>query len=84
MQAPAIHEVLLFIQEHIKPGNLKYLKKIAVNFLVKKSFKVDYIEIAKASNLQLVDEWEGAEELIIVAAAYINDIRLIDNLKHTS
>ena len=82
-QAPAIYEVLLFIQEHLKPGNLKYLKKIAVNFLVKKGFKVDYIELAKASNLQIVDEWEGTDELVILAAAYINEIRLIDNLKHT-
>lgn len=82
-QAPAIYEVLLFIQQHTKPGNLKYLKKIAVNFLIKRNFKVDYIEIAKAGNLQPVDEWNGTDQLIILAAAYINDIRLIDNLKHT-
>ena len=83
IQAPAIYEVLLFIQQHIKPGNLKYLKKIAVNFLEKRNFKVDYIEIANTGNLLTVDEWNGTDELIILAAAYINDIRLIDNLKHT-
>ncbi|MEP6596955.1 MAG: pantoate--beta-alanine ligase [Ginsengibacter sp.] len=83
VQAPAIYEVLLFIQQHIKPGNLKYLKKIAENFLVKKSFKVDYIEIAYADNLRPVDEWNGTDQLVILAAAYINDIRLIDNLRYT-
>lgn len=82
-QAPAIYEVLLFIQQHIKPGNLKYLKKIAANFLEKKDFKVDYVEVADANNLQPIDEWNGKDELIILAAAYINDIRLIDNLKHS-
>jgi pantoate--beta-alanine ligase len=82
MQAPAIYEVLLFIQNHIKPGNLKYLKKMAVDFLTKKNFKVDYIEIADADNLQPVDDWDGIDELVILAAAYINDIRLIDNLKY--
>jgi pantoate--beta-alanine ligase len=82
IQAPAIYEALQFIQNHIKPGNLKYLKKMAVDFLTKKNFKVDYIEIADAENLQPVDDWSGIDELVILAAAYINDIRLIDNLKY--
>jgi len=83
MQAPAIYEVLLFIQQHIKPGNLKYVKKIAANFLKKKDFKVDYVEVAIANNLQPIDEWNGKDQLVILVAAYINDIRLIDNLKYS-
>ena len=82
MQAPAIYEVLTFMQQHIKPGNFKYLKKIAENFLVKNGFKVDYIEVAKPDGLQLVEEWNGVDPLIILAAAFMNEIRLIDNLKH--
>ena len=82
--APAIYEILLFIQQHIKQGNLKYLKKIAVNFLEQKGFKVDYIEIADADDLRPVDEWDGGEQLIVLVAAYLNDVRLIDNLKLTA
>lgn len=82
--APAIYEVLSFIQQHIKPGNLKYLKKIAANFLEKKGFKVDYVEIANAENLQPVDDWNDDDLPVILVAAYINDVRLIDNLKYTT
>ena len=82
IQAPAIYEALQFIQHHLKPGNLKYLKKMAVDFLTKKNFKVDYIEIAYNHHLKPVDDWNGTDELIILGAAYLNDIRLIDNLKY--
>ena len=82
-QAPAIYESLSFLKEHLKPGDLKYLKKMVENFLENKGFKVDYIEVANAESLQPIDEWDGKEPLVILAAAYINDIRLIDNLKYT-
>lgn len=81
MQAPAIYQSLLFLKQQIKPGNLIQLKKSAEEFLIKKDFKVDYIEIANAEDLTLLDEWNGKDPIIILVAVYINDIRLIDNLK---
>lgn len=83
IQAPAIYEALLLLKEHLKPGSLKYIKKMAENFLENKGFKVDYIEVANAETLQPIDEWDGKEPPVILAAAYINEIRLIDNLKYT-
>ncbi len=78
--APAIYQSLLFLQQHIKPGDLMQLKKSAEEFLVKKTLKVDYVEFANAENLALIDYWNGEDPVIVLAAAYINDIRLIDNL----
>ncbi len=46
----------------------------------KKGFKVDYVEIAKADDLQSVDDWDGNDKLVILSAAFLNDIRLIDNV----
>ncbi len=82
MQAPALYQSLLFLKKQIKPGNLVQLKKSAEEFLVKKDFKVDYIEIANADDLTIIDDWNGKDPIIFLAAVYINDIRLIDNLKH--
>ena len=81
MQAPAIYQSLLFLKQQIKPGNLIQLKKSAEEFLVKKDFKVDYIEIANADDLTLINNWNGKDPIIILVAVYLNDIRLIDNLK---
>ena len=80
-QAPAIYQSLLSLKQQIKPGNLVQLKKSAEEFLVKKDFKVDYIEIANADDLTLINNWNGKDPIIILVAVYLNDIRLIDNLK---
>ncbi|MEO6455107.1 MAG: pantoate--beta-alanine ligase [Ginsengibacter sp.] len=79
--APEIYHTLSYIKQHIKPGSLKHLKDTGINLLTKKGFRVDYVEIAGTMDLQTVDVWDGSDPVIILAAAYINDIRLIDNLK---
>ncbi len=80
MKAPAIFQSLLLLQQDIKPGNLIQLKKSAEEFLVKKTFKLDYVEFANAENLALIDYWNGEDPVIVLVASYIKDIRLIDNL----
>ncbi len=83
LQAPLIYKVLSFLTEQIKPGDVKFLKEEATNMLTKNNFKVDYVEVANADTLCAIEEWNGEEPVIFLVAAYINDIRLIDNLKHT-
>ena len=75
-----IIKTLQFIQSTIAPGSLKELKAAAANNLTAKGFKVDYVEIAHPEDLLTADTWDGRQPLIILAAAFINDIRLIDNL----
>ena len=78
-QATEIYKTLLFIKQKIKYGNLNALKKEAQQHLLKKGFKIDYVEIAEPDNLKAVDEWNGIE-LIALIAAFIDDVRLIDNM----
>jgi pantoate--beta-alanine ligase len=80
MLAPAIYQSLLFLKQQIKPADLIQLRKSAEEFLTEKSFKVDYVEFAKAENLMLIDYWNGEDPVIVLTAVYINKIRLIDNL----
>ncbi len=84
IKAPAIYKALSFLKAKIKPGNLMHLKKDANEILIKNDFKIDYFEIANANDLNALEEWNGKEPIIFLAAAYMNDVRLIDNLKYSS
>ncbi len=79
-QAAEIYKTLLILQQKIKPGSLQYLKKEAEEYLITKNFKPDYIEIAEADNLKTVNQWNGLTELVALVAAFIGDVRLIDNI----
>jgi pantoate--beta-alanine ligase len=78
--AVKISEILLFIKKEIKPGSLQHLKERAKQYLTAQNFKVDYVEIANANDLNLVQNWDGKQKLVALAAAYINEVRLIDNM----
>jgi len=79
-KAPLIYKTLVWIKQQIEPGNLQSIKKLAAENLNAGGFKTDYVEIANAASLQIVDEWDGNTALVILIAAFIDDIRLIDNM----
>jgi pantoate--beta-alanine ligase len=79
-QALKIFETLSFLKSNIKPGDLKTIKQTAVKNLAGAGFKVDYIEIADTGNLEITDHWDGKTKLVAVAAAFLGDVRLIDNM----
>jgi pantoate--beta-alanine ligase len=78
--AAEIYKTLQNIKQNIKPGSLLQLKKEGEETLSNKNFKVDYVEIAQADNLKIVNEWDGKAKLVVLAAAFIDDVRLIDNI----
>lgn len=79
-KAVYISETLLFLKKQLKPGYLGDLKQRAVNYLAAENFKVDYVEIADANTLELLEFWDGTQKIVALAAAYLNEIRLIDNI----
>ena len=79
-KAPAIYQALNEIKKQLKPGTLDPVKELAVNTLNAKGFKVDYIEMADSADLTLVNEWDGKKKLVALAAAFLGDVRLIDNV----
>jgi pantoate--beta-alanine ligase len=78
--ASKIFAVLSMIKNEITGGNLNVIKEKAIAELITSGFKVDYIEIADAGNLKPQDKWNSKTDLVALAAAYLNDVRLIDNL----
>jgi pantoate--beta-alanine ligase len=75
-----IIEALNMIRKDIAPGDLMPLKKTSVAFLEAYGYKPDYVEIADALTLEPKDHWDGKEKLVALVAAYLNEVRLIDNI----
>lgn len=82
--AVAISQALYQMKTQLKQGSLQKIKDDATAFLTSKGFNVDYTEIAHADTLALVDNWNGADPLVALIAAYIGGIRLIDNMPLTA
>ncbi len=83
--APAIYQTLTFIKENLTKGSLHELKAKASAKLVAKGFKPDYIEIADAATLQIINDpeatgWDGKQKLVALTAVFLHEVRLIDNL----
>jgi pantoate--beta-alanine ligase len=79
-KAPLIYQVLMEIKAKLTPGDLNTLKQEAVKRLTNGGFRVDYVEIADAGNLHPYDEWNGLYPLVGLVAAFLGDVRLIDNM----
>lgn len=78
--AVRIFETMQMVKNEITPGNLHQLRQKAVYTLSGAGFRVDYVEIADAISLEPIIDWNGRQKAVILVAAYLDDIRLIDNL----
>lgn len=78
--AVAIYKTLNLIRTTITPGDTGPLKQQAINDLTMQGFRVDYVEIADAGTLEPVSNWDGKLALVALVAAFLGEVRLIDNL----
>lgn len=78
--AVAIYQALDHIRQNLQQGSLSALLRQAAEQLAQKGFRVDYVEIADAGSLHPVDNWDGRQKLVALAAAFLGEVRLIDNL----
>lgn len=78
--AAALYKTLTSIKENLGLKNFLQLKKEAIIKLEKKGFSVDYLELAKSKNLNIVYDIDKAKGVIILIAASLNNVRLIDNI----
>ena len=78
--ATAIYQTLLQMKEQLKPGSVLQLKEMATKHLTDKGFRVDYTELANADTLELVEDWNGQDKIVALIAAYLTEVRLIDNM----
>ena len=79
-QALKIYAAMNMIKNEMVPGKLQALKEKTSRFLTEHGFKVVYVDIADAKNLALLDTWDGHQQAVVLVAAYLHEVRLIDNL----
>ncbi|MEO8414064.1 MAG: pantoate--beta-alanine ligase [Ginsengibacter sp.] len=81
--AAQVYKTLTYIKKNITPGNFLQLKKQAIIELENSGCKVDYLELAKRADLDIVEDCNYPSELIILIAVFLKNVRLIDNLMVT-
>lgn len=80
-RASAIFNALTYVKENIRKESIRDLKEIASTMILKAGFsKIDYFEICEASDLSPVDQYSPEIKMIVLTAAVIEDVRLIDNM----
>ena len=79
-EAALIHQCLLQIRNELEAGKLNNIKQKITAILISQGFRPDYVELANARNLTLTEVWDGKEELVALIAAFLSEVRLIDNM----
>lgn len=82
-KAPLLYQSLISIKNKLHINNTKLLITNEISNLSKNGFKVDYLQLAHASSLQPIQQWNG-ENAVLLVAAYVDSIRLIDNIEITA
>lgn len=78
--APQLYRIMQETASKLKSGSLQPLTENAREELSRIGFKPDYFEFADAGTLTPVTHWNGSDPLVLLAAAFLGAIRLIDNL----
>jgi pantoate--beta-alanine ligase len=82
--APLLYQNLFQVMTQLKPGPVKPLQTQAIARLAQAGFRVDYFEIADAQSLKSIENWDGQQQLVILVAAFLGDVRLIDNYTYAA
>ncbi len=79
-KAAAIYREMKNMATNLKPGNLDQITAPAQQKLKPLGFTIDYFEFADEQTLEPVSAWNGKQKLVILAAVFLQEVRLIDNL----
>jgi pantoate--beta-alanine ligase len=78
--APTMYAVLSNAKNNLKTGDLSVMQKQALEQLEKAGFRPDYFEFADADTLDIIRQWNGRDNVVALVAAFLGDVRLIDNM----
>jgi pantoate--beta-alanine ligase len=79
-RAPHIYKALINLRTNLQEGNLQSLINEVKEKLKIHDFKIDYLEVADAETLELVNQLKGNQKLVALVAVSLSDVRLIDNI----
>lgn len=79
-KAVELSQALNYIKQNKNKYNPAHLEEQAINKLTG-NFKVEYVQIVDGYNLQPISDWSQSNYPVVCAAAFLGDVRLIDNLE---
>lgn len=79
-KAGAIYQSMVLVKENLNKEDFGVLKQNATTLLEKAGFRIDYVEIADAATLLMLNKWNNNKKAVVLVAASLNEVRLIDNL----
>jgi pantoate--beta-alanine ligase len=77
--AAIIYKCLQHIQQH-QHDNFADIIAECEQWLLAKGFKLEYIILAHATNLQVLQNYDTAQPMVVLFAAWLEGVRLIDNM----
>jgi len=78
--AAVIYQCLVSIESKRNTSSFEMVRKQCEELLAAKGFVPEYVALANANNLELMNEYSGDAPMVALIAAKIGEIRLIDNM----
>lgn len=78
--AGLLYQCLVSIRTQIGEKKFSIVQKECLDILSDKGFEPEYVALADATDLTLLDEYDTTRSMVALIAAKIGDIRLIDNM----
>lgn len=78
--AGLLYQCLVSIQTKQLSGSFPVVQKECLDLLKAKGFEPEYVSLADADTLELLDDYDNSKTMVALIAVKIGDVRLIDNL----
>ncbi|RYZ56425.1 MAG: pantoate--beta-alanine ligase [Sphingobacteriales bacterium] len=78
--AAVIYQCLVSIQSKQHLDRFQLVCKECIDLLEKKGLKPEYVSLADAETLEIIEDYDPSRKMVALIAARIGDVRLIDNL----
>lgn len=78
--AASIYQCLVSIQSKQNSDHFSLVRKECLDLLKKKGLDAEYVSLADAADLTLLEDYEPSKKMVALIAASIGGVRLIDNL----
>lgn len=79
-RAALLYQVLQRSKTHLEQKTLSVIKSEAETLLSQSKIRLEYLELANRENLEIQTTFSSSTPSILLIAAYVGEVRLIDNL----
>ena len=81
LKAPLIYNCLYAIKNNMSTIPFDQIQQSCVQKLAQNGFETEYILLANADNLEIMTDFDETKKMVVLIAAFIEGVRLIDNLR---